>query len=133
MSYGNNRIKMHMSLHDIIFEMSEGNPGAINVLMAIYTNNAAIDPDDWAGGLGPILGLDTSGIYGSNIYILFKYVAKSNLVDMLGLLRSVQLGFAAENELKKMIADEAAPEGRIAELLKQVRNRLPAFKQDSSL
>lgn len=133
MSYENPKIELDMSMQDVIYVMSEGNPGAINVLMAILTNNAEIDPQDAFGGLGPILGLDTADIYGSDIYVLFKYVAKSNLVDMLGLIRSVQLGYASDSELKEMIANETAPEGRVAELLAQVRERLTGFKRDSVL
>lgn len=133
MSYENPRIQLNMSVQDVVIEMSEGNPGAVNVLLSILTNNESIDPEDIFRGLGPILGLDTADIYGSEIYILFKYVAKGNIVDMLGLIRSVQLGFASDSELKEMIANEAAPEGRVAELLAQVRGRLPKFKQDSTV
>jgi len=56
------KIKLKDSLEDIMFKMSEGNPGALKVLTKILV----ID------GLISILVLDDMGIYGSKIWVGYK-------------------------------------------------------------
>lgn len=128
MSYDNPRIELHHSVLDIVMAMSEGNPGAVTVLTHMIKNGANVDPDDFMGGLGAILGLDSHDIYGSDIWILYKDVCGESLVRVLTLLRAIQLGFMPERELKDAIAANAPlSDEQWLKYDNEVRTRLPAF------
>jgi len=89
---GKTKLRLDMTIMEIMLEMSEGNPGAASVLMQILDKGEKIDPQGMFGGLGAILDLDTHGIYGPRIWMLFKDVCKQDLVSMLAVLRADQLG-----------------------------------------
>jgi hypothetical protein len=55
-------------------KMSDGNPGALTVVMSIYQHVENIDPMGALGGFGPILSLDTLGIYGPDVWMLYKFL-----------------------------------------------------------
>ena len=76
---GNERITdLSMSLENIIFELSEGNPGAMTVLMNVITK----DPMN----MMKLLTLDTFGVFGSNIWCLYKDEAKQDIDTFIGYL-----------------------------------------------
>jgi hypothetical protein len=91
-NYNNTRLKLDMSLMDIIMILSEGNPGAVSVLAQIIKEAPKIDPQDAFGGLGCLLALDTHGIFGPRIWMLYKDVCNQDLTSMLAILRADQLG-----------------------------------------
>jgi len=122
------KIDMNDSIEDIMIKMSEGNPGAISVCMMMYTKGGAIDPDALFGGLGGVLSLDSLGIYGSKIWMLFKDVCKQDLVKTSAMLRAWQLGFVPKATLLHAIDNYGAGIDTDA-LLAQVQERLPAFGQ----
>jgi hypothetical protein len=66
----------------------------------------AIDPDDFMGGFGCILQMDTFGIYESRIWMLYKDVCGQDLTKMLTLLRGVQLGIISQSQLDAAIGDD---------------------------
>jgi hypothetical protein len=83
------KIKLGDSVMDVLIKMSEGNPGAANVLAQI------LDKKDWYAGVDGImmiLNLDTIGIYGSKIWILYKDCCNSDLTQMELVLRNWQMG-----------------------------------------
>jgi len=94
------------SLSDIAYKMSEGNPGAINVLVDIIIHGSTVDPDNILGGIGIILSLDSHGIYGPDIWILYKDVCGENLANLIALLRGVQLGIIPEITLDEHIHND---------------------------
>lgn len=53
-----------------VIKMCEGNPGAIIALIEIIKCGEQVDPDDFMGGLGKILALDTLEIYGTDICVM---------------------------------------------------------------
>lgn len=55
------RLKLEDSIQDAVIKMSDGNPGAINVLMPLIMNKEDFHL---------VLHLDSIGLYGSNIYKL---------------------------------------------------------------
>jgi hypothetical protein len=55
------RLKLEDSMQDAVFKMSEGNPGAINVLMPLIMSKEDFHL---------VLNLDSIGLYGTNIYKL---------------------------------------------------------------
>lgn len=57
------RIKLEDNMTQVMFKMSEGNPGALRVLMEIFQKD---------GGLLYILTLDDMEIYGSKIWVGYK-------------------------------------------------------------
>ena len=68
------RIKLEDTLKDVIIKMSEGNPGAMKLLM---------DMLQYTSGLERILDLDTMGIYGSQIWVGYKNHCGSDIENFL--------------------------------------------------
>jgi hypothetical protein len=127
MSYDNPRIQLTDSTMDVLMKMSDGNPGALHVLVDVLQGSNAIDPQDVLGGLGAILSLDTYDVYGSEIYILYKYVCKQIFVNFLAFLRAVQLGITSKSELHSAIKKESIDPSRMDELLAAVKDQLSEF------
>lgn len=123
----NTKIQLNDSMQDVMFKMSEGNPGALNVCVQILKEGARIDPDDIMGGLGTILSLDTLGLYGSKIWMLYKGVCGGDLPKMLAVLRGCQLGFVTDAQLRRAV--DAYGEGLdVPAVCAQVSERLPRFQ-----
>lgn len=123
------RIKLTDSPLDIVVKMCEGNPGAINTLFQMLEPNG-IDPDDAMGGYGAILMLDSIGIYGTDIYVLYSDICGKDLAKMLAVLRAVQFGFFDRCVLKDA-AHRQDYSGRemvpVDELYAKVIEKLPRF------
>ena len=100
------RMQLTDSALEMIVEMSDGNPGAIQALGAIINQSAAIDPQSALGGMGPILSLDTHQIYGADIYVLYSDKCQRNVRKLLVLLRACQLGIMPESLLQSLAADQ---------------------------
>lgn len=117
----------------IMVKMYDGNPGALSALMEINTHGAKIDPMDIMGGLGTILSLDTLGIYGTAIYILWSDQCHRDVRELIMLLRAYQLGFVS-NERIKAVAEDQRNQTRFTkeemdEFNTQVCERLPNFQK----
>jgi len=102
----NTHIEMTDTAITAMLKMIEGNPGAASVLNLAYRNNVRIDPDNVFGEIGPLFSLDTLGIYGSRIWMLYKDVCGQDITNFLGILRANQLGFLAESDLLLAIDGE---------------------------
>lgn len=126
------RISFDMSIQDMLFAMSDGNPGALTVLMNLVSNEASIDPDCALVGIGSILGLDSCGIYGSRIWCLFKDVAGQDLRKTIGLLRAVQLGFLSNEDLDVAI-DNYGRGVEVDKIISMVEDRLPNFMRGNKV
>lgn len=125
----NERIKLTDSTMDVVTKMSEGNVGAMHVLMQMLTPNT-IDPDSWLGGLGAILILDSLGIYGTDIYVLNNDICMRDLPKTLAVIRAVQLGLFSGDILKDACHRQDYS-GRklvpVEELYTKVKEKLPNF------
>lgn len=119
------RIGLNDTVQSALIKMCDGNPGGLNVLIEIMKVNGRVDPDDFMGGLGPILGLDMLGIYGSRIWILHKDVCGQDIVKTLTLLRANQLGILPEAELNRLIDSGESPD--FSDILAKVQKELPNF------
>ena len=128
MSYENPRLKLEMSVMDIVAAFSEGNPGALRVVMELLTHTKYIDTQDAFQGLGAIMGLDNLDCYGSKIWVFYKDVCEEDLSMMLVLLRAVQLGMLSESELKLAIDQSYSHTLDKEALKKQVLDRLEGFR-----
>lgn len=120
------RIKLTDAMGDIAVKMTEGNPGALRVLMEIIEQGKAIDPHDGFAPMGPILSLDTRGIYGPRIWVLYTNVCHGSLVLTIAVLRSVQLGFVPEAALNAAIDSYGEGFDAVA-AYRQVKERLQNF------
>lgn len=108
------RIELTDSFPGAIHKLSEGNPGAITALMEACTKSPDIDPESAFGVFAPLISLDTYGIYGSEIYILWNDKCQRDVRKFLILIRAVQLGFLNNLRLKEL-AEDARNEKTISE------------------
>src|SRR5271157_5441994 len=90
------RITLEDSFESILNKIGEGNSGAIGVLCKSFTLSSAIDPDSALKGFSLAVGCDSNGIYGENVWILFKDICQESLVGMLAVMRACQMGFIRE-------------------------------------
>lgn len=93
------RLNLTDSAQDVIFKMSSGNAGAINVLVQLLKHDTQpvdrqLHPYDALMGYGrmAILHMDYCRIYGEEIWLLYKDVCGESLVRLMAVLRANQLG-----------------------------------------
>ena len=95
------RIKLTDNTMDVVVKMCDGNPGAMDALVSLLKpENVKIDPDNIMGPLGPILSLDSFGIYGTDIYVLFSDICGRNIAKMVAVIRATQMGLFSRDILK---------------------------------
>ena len=120
------RITLEDSLMSIIGKLCEGNPGACEVCSQAYRSAAQIDPDAALGGLAALMDLDTMGVYGHRIWMLYKDVCHESILNFHACLRAAQLGIVSERKLLDAIDNHG--EGIDPEaLLAAVQEQLPRF------
>ena len=93
---------------NIIIKLSEGNPGAISVIMQMKISAGTIDPQNFMGSLGSIFFLDSLCIYGSRIWMLYKDVCEQDIKLVVAMLRAVQLGIINAKTLNRAIDNYGA-------------------------
>lgn len=120
------RIKLTDTLIGASVKLGEGNPGAISVIMQLIKNGSIIDPDAAFGELAHLLSLDTFGIYGPRIWMLYKDVCGEDLVNTIAVLRAVQLGKLSENVMNHAI-DNYGEGIDTKSILEIVQTELPKF------
>lgn len=125
---GKARIQLTDTAMSAAMKMSDGNPGALTVLARMFKEGAEIDPDDAMGAIGNMLSLDTLGIYGPRIWMLYKDVCGEDLRVTCAILRANQLGFLRESDLNRAI-DNYGEGIDVPDLVAKVENRLPNFKR----
>lgn len=121
-----NRIKSDHSLIDAVQLMSDGDVGTALVLTSLIKYHDLIDPDAMLGPVQHMGTLDQYGIYGDDIWTFYCDICQGDLVDLVGLLRAVQLDFMPLEALKEIIYNQQiTPAANVA--LMEVRQALPAF------
>lgn len=123
---GRTRLELTDTTQDVMVKMSEGNPGALSVCMQLLTETEKIDPDNPLGGLSGILALDTLGIYGADIWVLYKDVCGEEIIDTMAILRGFQLGFITRLQLSQALQNRGSGID-INDILNQVKDQLPNF------
>ena len=73
---------------DMISILSDGNPGAMVAMMAVANVAEKTDPDSALMVFGPLYALDINGIYGSDIWVLYKDICGQDPVKMIAVLRA---------------------------------------------
>lgn len=127
------RLKLEQSLPEAVLAMSEGYPGAMTVLMNSIEKSPSIDPDAaMLGGFSFLMNLDTFGIYGSDIWILYKDICRENLSHAIGLVRAVQCGCVSKNDLLEAIKAERGHRLDVQSALVKLKETLPNFQLDNT-
>lgn len=116
-----------MTVLEMITALMEGNPGALSVLIQCLEKAKQIDPTHAFQELGPFIVLDSYGIYGPNIWVLYKDICEQNLVRFIAVLRCCQLGLVDRNQIFSLTPPQ------ILELVKEVKARLPEFDTTGSV
>lgn len=101
------RIDLEDTAMSAVMKMAEGNPGAAMAMMEIIEKHEDIDPQAAFGGFGTIMLLDTWGVYGTDIYVLFNDKCDRSVRKMLILIRATQLGIYPQSELTKLANDQS--------------------------
>ena len=117
-------------MKDALAVMAEGNPGCLGFMMEIIKKGAEIDPDSALGGVGPILLMDSFGIYGSRCYMLWNDICNRDLVKSIAMLRACQLGFISPADLNAQIDLSYSHTLDVGGLLKKVREELRNFSPE---
>ena len=101
------------------------------MMMQLFQKGKQIDPDAAFEGLAPLIDLDSMGLYGSNIWILYKDICGESILNLFAVLRGNQLGFISAKDIFTAVENSRGPGKNIPfdipTLLKQVQRRLPAF------
>jgi hypothetical protein len=125
-----------ITVQDAMMLLADGNPGAIRAMCALAKCASTADPGNFLGPFGPVFLLDSAGIYGSAIWILYKDVCGENAVRTLAVLRSGQLGIIPAERLTQVISahmERTAAEFDADLVWTQVCERLPAFQKPGAL
>lgn len=120
------RIELEDNLVEMAYKLSEGNPDACVAIAQMVGITEQVDPDSAMGVFTPLLQLDSQGIYGSRIWMLFKDCCKEDAKLTLACLRAVQLGIMRMETLDHAIDNRGAGLNPDAVLL-LVKERLPKF------
>lgn len=126
---GHERITAEDNIVSAIVKMAEGNPGGAVVMREAALHSLEIDPMSLMGGFAPLLSLDTLGIYGSRVWMLFKDVCKEHLPTALAVLRAWQLGILPDTKLNHAI-DHCGEGIDLDALRAAVKEQLPEFNMD---
>lgn len=94
------------TLESAILNLADGVGAAIEILAAIVNQGPDNDLEAKAGGIGYLLLLDEIGIYGTDIYILYRDKCQSDLKRLLLLLRATRQGVYSASKLKELAGDQ---------------------------
>lgn len=92
------RIKLNSSLMDVAMVMSEGNPGALNVVMALWTNG-----DPFA--FHCLLMCDTLELYGARLYMFAHDCCLGDMGTLKKVIRAYQRGEITKAEINEHVGD----------------------------
>jgi hypothetical protein len=90
------RLELTDNMQSAIVKMAEGNPGAAIALCELATRST----DNPLGGLGMMLLLDSFGIYGTDIYVLFSDISGKDVNLMCAYLIAAKEGLLPTSILK---------------------------------
>ena len=95
------RIKISDTIMDVCVKMSEGNPGALTCVMEMLRK------DDWyknAPGFMLVLNLDSIGVYGEKLYMLWSDCCGRDLNKLDLVLRNWQMGKLSKTDIHKNLS-----------------------------
>lgn len=92
------RLELGDSNADVAWKMSEGNPGALRVIVEMMAAEF-----DGVSGAMHVLHLDSLGVYSSRIWMLYKDCCGEDYRRMALVLRSWQLGHMSKDKIHAAI------------------------------
>ena len=95
------RLDLSDTVQSAILKLSEGNPGAIRVCAELLTESRRVDQVGSLGGFAPLLNLDTLGIYGEDLWDLYKRPCRENAENLVAVLRANQLGLLSDDKIRQ--------------------------------
>lgn len=120
------RIELSDTLASAVSKMCDADARVFALCMQMYKASPVVDPDAVFEGLAPLLHLDSYGIYGGRIWLLYNDVCHSDMTKMLAVLRAVQLGQLSEHTVQHAI-DNCGVGIDLEAVLASVREVLPRF------
>jgi hypothetical protein len=117
------------TIEEILFSISEGNPGALHVCVQLLVNGARIDPQAVHGGLDKLFDLDIFDIRGPDVWILYKDCCREDVALMCAAFRYVQLGGTENKEYLKEHIKKALPVSK-KKIERFLRRRLTDFRYE---
>lgn len=118
------------NIQRVIVKLSDGNPGALSVLIQIIKNGNIIDPDSLNTDEMNLFLIDELEIYGPNLWILYKDVCQQNLLSLFSLFRAYELKIITKVKIHDFITNQSLDDFNIDNLLEQVRQTIPNFGKD---
>jgi hypothetical protein len=97
---------------DAVAKIAEGNIRAAVCIMDLMKHSEEIDPLSYLKVIGPVMLLDSLGIYGPNVWVIFKDVCEQNHARMLAVLRATQLGMLSSEALLE-VSNRYRNEGKV--------------------
>ena len=91
-----NRLKPTDTLGDVIAIIANGNPGAMSVINQIIKKN---EKELYVY----LLQLDSYGIYGNDLWMLYKDVCGGDVDKTMGCIKHTWMGLISEEKLKAAI------------------------------
>jgi hypothetical protein len=119
------RITLEDTGKEAIIKMADGLPGALRVCIDLFQEGDKIDPV--GGPWMYLLILDMNGVYGSQIWMLYKDVCGQSLIHMMAILRSISEGIITSDDL--ILAIEGGITVDVDSILEQVQNQVDLFGQ----
>lgn len=119
-----------MEMLEVLNLMSEGNPGAFSVCMALLNHASQLDPDTSSAAQQCILQLDVMNIYGTRLYRLWNDVCKRDIPALIAICRAYEFGLAGINSEKLDDAINNCGAGiDLVALITKVQDFLPNFNR----
>ena len=100
------KIELTDNFKDIIIKLSDGNPGAVQILVLIMKNVRKVNFDPNLGDIKALLFLDNQEIYGTDIYILYNDKCDRDMKKFISLLVATQLNNFDRLKLKDLSKDQ---------------------------
>lgn len=126
------RIELHDSWVDIIEKLGEGHPGASKVLCLLLRDRDLFQIGSPLGILQTFMALDSAGIFGEDIWILYKDICSESLDTFIAVLRATDFYFVTPEFLRAAVqwADHRVDLINVIDLeeaIKELKDRLPDF------
>ena len=126
----NCRLALEDSVQSGTLKLCDGCPGAIEALVHMMAVVKDLDPDLMMGAFGVLLSLDSSAIYGTDIYLLFSDICGKNEAKACTVLRAMRLGVTSESKVKEAIQKSRSKILDLDQILDDVCERLPAYNKE---
>jgi hypothetical protein len=127
------KIGLTDTMEDVMVKMSEGNPGGLASIMSLVTEAQNINPGCMPNGFDYILYLDSIGVYGTDIYILWSDQCNRDTEKFMMLLDAARTGIISDKKLvsiaKDQLGRELFSEEEMNAIIDDVKEKIPYKEQ----